>query len=292
MSATATLAVGGEAQRLVRCAYEALDLFGGRTDALLAWSQGLAADRSAGHLPPDWWAKGTADALLALLADAGVTNAGDTVDPYRLAQLQQVIELLPHFQDEELDRRPAPKPRIVFTVPPGVTLPERARDFARRGLAARILGALASTDERTLLASPYWSDAGAENLWDGLARSVELALPITLAGARIDPERDDLQAMLRLADRLRAAGAVSVTALRYEPPKPFSQFHGKLVCGRIGYLGSANLTGSGLGEHVEAGIPLDEVDVGQVWWLLDAPRRRTTRGRTLLRASASDASRP
>lgn len=268
MSATAAVAAGGEAQRLVRCAYGALDLFGGRAADLLAWSQALAADRPPAGLPPDWWAEGTADALRAHLADAGVT-AANAVDPYRLAQFQQVIELLPHFQAEELDRRPAPKPRVVFTVPPGVQLPERARDFARRGLAARILGALASADERTLLASPFWSDAGADNLWDGLARSVELGLPITLAGARSDPQRDDLAAMLRVAARLRDAGARQVTALRYVSPKPYSLFHGKLVCGRVGYLGSANLTGSGLGEHLEAGIPLEEVDVRQVWWLIE-----------------------
>jgi hypothetical protein len=124
----------------------------------------------------------------------------------------------------------------------------------------------------TAVPSPYWSDPGAENVWDGLARSVQLNLPITLAGARTDPDRDDLVAMLRLAARLRGAGARQVTALRYAPPKPHSLFHGKLVCGRVGYLGSANLTGSGLGEHVEAGLPLDEVDVAQVWWLLDVLR--------------------
>lgn len=111
-----------------------------------------------------------------------------------------------------------------------------------------------------------------ENLWDGLARSVELGLPVTLAGARPDPDRDDLGAMLRLVARLRDAGARQVTALQYVPPSAYSLFHGKLVCGRIGYLGSANLTGSGLGEHVEVGIPLDEVDVGRVWWLLDVLR--------------------
>jgi hypothetical protein len=116
---------------------------------------------------------------------------------------------------------------------------------------------------------PYWSDAGADNLWDGLLRSIELGLPITLAGARDDQDRDDLSAMLRLAVRLQSAGAQKVITLRYAPPKPYSLFHGKLVCGRVGYLGSANLTEAGLGEHVEAGIPLEEVDVGQVWWMLD-----------------------
>lgn len=134
----------------------------------------------------------------------------------------------------------------------------------------RVLSALGSADTRTLLASPYWSDLGAENLWDGLLRSVALDLPITLAGAKADHDRDDLSAMLRLSARLRAEGANEVRALRYVPPaaKAYGLFHGKLVCGQVGYLGSANLTGSGLGEHVEAGIPLDPVDVEHVWWLL------------------------
>jgi hypothetical protein len=269
---TVPLATGSEAQRLVRCAYGTLDLFGGRPAQLLAWSHNLSSEQPVDVVAPEWWAGSTADALLAYLADAGVTSEDGAVDPFRLAQFQQVIELLPHFQAEELDRRPAPKPNVVFTVPPEVVLPDRARDLQRRGLAARILGALASADERTLLASPYWSDAGAENIWDGLARSVELGLPVTVAGARPDPDRDDLGAMLRLVARLRDAGARQVTALQYVPPRAYSLFHGKLVCGRIGYLGSANLTGSGLGEHVEVGIPLDEVDVGRVWWLLDVLR--------------------
>ncbi len=160
---------------------------------------------------------------------------------------------------------------MVFTLPPGAELPDRARDLSRRTLAVRILTALGSSDDRTLLASPFWSDAGAANLWDGLLRSVELDLPIILAGAKADSARDDLLAMKRLADRLREQGATKVRALRYQPPpsKAWGLFHGKLVCGHVGYLGSANLTGSGLGEHVEAGVPLDPVDVERVWWLVE-----------------------
>lgn len=266
-------AFGGEAERLVACAYGALDLFAGRSEDLLAWAQGLTSERPAGELAPDWWADATRAALAEHLRAAGVTDEAGAVDPYRLALFQQVVELLPHFQAAERARVPAPKPRVVFTVPPGVELPERAGDFQRRSLAARVMTALSSADERTLLASPYWSDAGSENLWDGLSRSVALALPITLLGAREDPDRGDLDAMLRLAARLHDAGA-RVTALRYRPPPghKHSLCHGKLVCGHTGYLGSANLTDSGLGVHVEAGLPLDETDVRRAWWLVDVLR--------------------
>lgn len=95
---------------------------------------------------------------------------------------------------------------------------------------------------------------------------------MTLAGAKRDDERDDLAAMLRLAARLRADG-VPVSALRYEAPSRSSLFHAKFVCGERGYLGSANLTGPGLGEHVEAGLPLAAEDIARVWWLVDVLRR-------------------
>jgi phosphatidylserine/phosphatidylglycerophosphate/cardiolipin synthase-like enzyme len=51
------------------------------------------------------------------------------------------------------------------------------------------------------------------------------------------------------------------------PPRPHSLFHAKIVAGRFGYLGSANLTARGLGEHVEVGVPLTQPDVERVWWL-------------------------
>lgn len=261
-----------EAARLVRCAYGVLDLFAGRRDELLTWSRGLTADGGLSAIAPVGWAPVTVATLTAELTAAAVANDRGEVDPLRLAQLQTVIELLPHFQDAEVAHLPDPRSRVVFTVPPGAELPERARILARRTLAVRILEALGSATDRILLASPFWSDAGAEALWVGLERAIALDLPVTLAGARNDPHRDDLMAMVRLAQRLRAAGAVDVIAMRYEPPKPYSLFHGKLVCGKVGYLGSANLTTSGLGEHVEAGIALDEVDVQRVWWMLEVLR--------------------
>jgi hypothetical protein len=262
--------VSAEAKRLVECAYGALDLFAGRREELAVWVRELSVERLAADAAPPGWAPVTAAALRDELTEAGVLDAIGAADPYRLAEFQRVVELLTPFQDAEMARRPAPKPRVVFTLPDGVVLPDRARDLTRRTLAVRVLSALGSATDRTLLASPFWSDAGTGILWDGLARSVDLDIPITLAGAREhDTDPDFLAPMLRLAGRLRDAGAREVRALRYVPPGHRGLFHGKVVCGQIGYLGSANLTGSGLGEHVEAGIPLDPVDVDHVWWLLD-----------------------
>jgi hypothetical protein len=257
---------GGEAQVLVASAYGILDLFKRSEAELLSWSQSLGPKRSPGDLVPDWFAGGSAGALMRHLSDAGVVDDEGAIDAYRLSEFQQIVELLPHFRVEEVRRRPAPQAQVVFTVPPDVPLPPEAAHL-RRSLATRVFDALVSASTRTLLASPFWSETGSRSLEDGLLRSLELGLPVTLAGAKEDSERSDLKAMLGLASRLQANGA-EVRALKFVPPKPNSIFHAKIVAGTRGYLGSANLTAAGLGEHVEAGLPLNEVDVDRVWWLI------------------------
>jgi hypothetical protein len=263
---------GGEAQRLVKCSYGLLGLFGSEAD-LVGWAKRLQADSSAEQLVPRNFAAGTAKLLLDHLREADVLDSTSHVDDYRLRHFQQVVSLLPYFRLAEEARRPPERTKVVFTVPVGVTLPDDAKHL-QRALAVRIFDALVSSTERTLLASPFWSEPGADSLWDPLQTSVQLGLPITLAGARRkspddDRDHDDLAEMLALASRLRDAGG-NVTALRYVPARAGSYFHAKLACGSTGYLGSANFTGAGLGHHVEAGLPLDAPDIHQVWWLLDA----------------------
>jgi len=96
---------GGEAQRLVACAYGACDLFGSEADTV-GWSKHLRADRPADRLLPAHFAPASAGALMGHLRDAGVARADGGVDEYRLWQFQQVIALLPLVRIEEQARRP------------------------------------------------------------------------------------------------------------------------------------------------------------------------------------------
>lgn len=259
---------GGDAARLVECAYGIRDLFGSEAD-LVGWAQNLRVDRPDEAVPANFAAQ-TGQLLVGHLRDADVLAAGCRFDEMRLLWFKQVVAWLPFFRVEEGRRRPPPRPKVVFTVPDIVKLSADA-PVMQRSLAKRVFDALVSAEQRTLLASPFWSNQGTARLRPYLQRSVDLRLPMTLAGARRCPPgddgHDDLGAMLRLTRELRDAGA-DVRALRFVPPTEYAVFHAKLVCGREGYLGSANLTGAGLGEHVEAGLPLDPVDVDQVWWLL------------------------
>jgi PLD-like domain len=260
----------GEAQRIVGAVYGVLDLFSSSESDLLAWSKELRADEPADDLLPGFFSIDSQAALTRHLATAGVVNDAGEVDPYALRGFQRVIELLPHFRAEEAAHVPSPGPQVVLTVPREVELPAEARHL-QRSLAARVSDALISATRRVLLASPYWSEPGNEILLPLLTAATTLGLPITLAGAR----REDVEhhaAMLALGEALADAGC-QLETLTFVPPKPNSLFHAKIVAGQLGYLGSANLTASGLGEHVEVGVPLSEPDVERVWWLIDVLKK-------------------
>lgn len=255
----------GEAPRLVRAVYGALDLFSGSESDLLVWAKRLRDDCPGDELLPTYFSLDGQAILARHLADAGVMNEGGDVDPYALRGFQRVIELLPHFRAEEVARKPEPRPQVVLTVPREATLPAEARHL-QKSLAGRISDALISANRRVLLASPYWSESGNRLLLPSLDKTIALRLPVTLAGARKE-DASHHAAMCALGRELIAVG-VEANVYTYVPPKENSLFHAKIVAGRTGYLGSANLTASGLGEHVEVGVPLAEPDVERVWWLI------------------------
>lgn len=254
-----------EAQRLVQAVYGALDIFSSDAD-LISWSEQLRDAQPLVDQIPQFLSLDSRTALARHLSDAGVVTADGRVDAYALRGFQRVLELLPHVRAAESARVPAPRPEVVLTVPSEVTLPVEARHL-QKSLAGRVTDALISADRRVLLASPYWSELGNELLLPALARAITMKFPVTLAGARQE-DGSHYAAMLSLGRALRAKGA-DVAVYAYVPPRRNSLFHAKVVAGRLGYLGSANLTASGLGEHVELGMPLAEVDVERVWWLID-----------------------
>jgi len=100
------MVVAGEAPRLVRAVYGALDLFSGSESDLLVWAKRLSDDCSGDELLPTYFSLDGQAVLARHLADAGVLNEDGDVDPYALRGFQRVIELLPHFRAEEVARKP------------------------------------------------------------------------------------------------------------------------------------------------------------------------------------------
>jgi hypothetical protein len=250
------------ATRLVQAAYTLAELLGGEADAL-EWTR--HADGDARTALPASLSADNRELIVETLEAAGATRFGE-VDRHSLALVATVLELAPSMRAAEDARRPAPTPRLVCTIPPEAVLPPEMRHI-QRSLAILVADSLRMPGDRVLLAAPYWSGAGTQQLVDPIAYAIGHRVPITLAGAR----RVDVAhhaAMRAFGRELREAGA-RVEVLTFEPPREKSLFHAKIVAGKRGYLGTGNLSIGGFEDNVELGLPLDERDVKRIWWLID-----------------------
>lgn len=256
------MAVAEDTQQLVRAAYTLAELLGSEPDAL-AWigqARGDVLSALPATLTPD-----NQGVIVEELEAAGAVVAGE-LEPHRLADVGEVLRLAPVMRAAEDARRPAPTSRIVCTVPPEVILPPRVRHI-QRSLAMLVADSLRTPGDRVLLAAPYWSRAGTEQLLGAVSWACEHNIPITVAGAR----RQDAAhhtAMMAFAHDLWAV-TPRVEVFTFHPPRERSLFHAKIVAGKRGYLGTGNLSIGGFEDNVEVGLPLDETDVERVWWLIE-----------------------
>jgi hypothetical protein len=254
------------AQQLVDAAYLLGELFGGEQQSrewLRTLDAGPAFDAARlQHMTP-----ANQQLVEGCLAATGILHADGTVDQYRLDDLDRVLQLMPHVRGAEQARVPDPVSALVCTVPPQVTLAHRLRPLAR-SLSVLVADSLRSAkDQPVLLMSPYWSAEGCRQLRPAMEVALQKGLAVTLAGAK-PQDVGHHGAMIGFAAQLRAEGFRRVRALEFAAPHPDSICHAKAVCGRIGYLGSGNLTIAGLERHVEIGLPLKPHDVERIWWLV------------------------
>jgi hypothetical protein len=250
------------ASATVHVAYTLAELLGSEPDAL-AWAQaadGAAADTLPRNLSPD-----NRELLLEELEGAGATRNGQ-IDRFLTAEIARVLQLAPLMRAAEDARRPASSSRLVCTIPPEAVLPTEMR-YIQRSLAILVWDTLRSPADRVLLAAPYWSGPGTEQLLGPLTNAISHDVPITLAGARrIDTAH--YAAMISFAHDLHAVGG-RVDVLAFNPAREKSLFHAKIVAGKRGYIGTGNLSIGGFEDNVEVGLPLDEIDVKRVWWLIE-----------------------
>lgn len=255
------------AQQLVDAAYLLTELFSGEGPAR-DWLRVLDAAPKFEVACPRHMTPANQRLVESCLAASGVLLDDGTVDQYRLDDLDQVLQLLPHVRGAEQARVPDPVSALVCTVPPQVALAPRLRPLAR-SLSVLVADSLRSAEvEPVLLMSPYWSAEGCRQLRPAMESALQNGLSVTLAGARPQDAGHHV-AMEGFAAQLRTDGFRRVRVLEFLPPHPDSICHAKAVCGRIGYLGSGNLTVAGMERHVEIGLPLKAHDVERIWWLVD-----------------------
>ncbi len=211
-----------------------------------------------GRIPSDAEVEAAVEALLSV----GVVRREGRVALLNLARLHEtkgyrrgVQEALSFGPDRE-----RPSIRLCAALPPGLNATSR-EELSRQvdDLRAALLDVAASARSRIVLASPFWDQDTALEMVELLSRRLEAGVAVDILG-RFGGQRDGDAALLlsRLASnsRCRLYGW-------YEPspldPFGVQTFHFKATVADDGvkaYLGTANLTISGLRSRMELGVVL------------------------------------
>jgi hypothetical protein len=219
-----------------------------------AFVQRVAGDR----LPsPDEAAVAT-NALISI----GILKAG-TEPSYRLdkAKLVEtegyrvgVQEALAHRNAED-----SCHPLLLASIPSG--LPVGAEQHIRAhaaDLRAGIVNLLFSARERIVLASPFWDRSTAEELGEMLSRRLEMGVAVDILG-RFNTNDEALNTLVSRLSGHERVRLFSWNTVDSGDPFGSQTFHFKTVVadgGARAYLGSANLTISGLRSRMELGVLL------------------------------------
>jgi phosphatidylserine/phosphatidylglycerophosphate/cardiolipin synthase-like enzyme len=219
-----------------------------------------------------------------LLADharsVGLVDASSAVDPVVAAELLVAIDVLaaadvPTHHPPQLE-----PPGLVFTVP----APVAGLVESHHRLDVVMLQTITSATEHLVVGGPYFNDRSVQVLSSRLVAAVEARGVDVIAYGHKQTRADsaevpigpDYDAPLKslvddLLDAVRTSGRGSVRLLWFSGPAS-SLMHAKFIIAdrSSGYLGSANLTSQGMGEHLEVGVRLEPSQASQLVSLLDA----------------------
>lgn len=213
----------------------------------LVWARGLLGDRGD-------------DVLWSALVDGGVV-----VQPeYRVqaAKLAAMFSVLAKSSDLDL-------PRLVWTLPPELGLPNLEESYSSTAIAL-----VDASLETLTLVSPFMEAKGVGRLLESLLAALKRGVHVTV----ITHGATDLSSYVSsaLEEFRREAqglpGILDVYSARDDLPV---LLHSKLVVtdNVRSIVGSANITGRGFGENLEAGVMLGEMQTAEIAQVIAALQR-------------------
>lgn len=236
-----------------------LQQMAGDSERAMTWAETLGA-HGRSCLPSLGVRGDPALVLTAKAQEVGLMRGDGTGDRVRAAELVIVLDLL------RVIPRAAPTPpadrELVFTVPQSVEHLVQPR----QRLDLLVNDAIARANRTLHIGGPFWNVGG----WDLLKPVVLPALQIRGVQATFylhpseSGHREVIDLMLRES---REHGRVNTRWWSAGVP---SMMHAKFIVadGMTGYLGTANLTSVGLGEHLEVGVALAPVQAASLLNLL------------------------
>ena len=194
-----------------------------------------------------------------VLKEGSALSADGTLEPGAVARL--LDELSPRKRSLLGE-----VPRLVWTLPPQHPQAEKLGTTYNEA----ILEVIKETRGRLLMTSPFLQEHCIASLMETLVEALGRGVKITV----LTHEAENLASSqsVALEDLRREAERLGKSLSVYTAVTPAgSMLHAKLVLadGRRMILGSANLTGPGLEQNMEAGVVLGEKEASEIWMVVD-----------------------
>jgi len=217
--------------------------------------------------------RSTRRAVAALLADLGVP--ADGADPEATTQLADQLALTVQLRSVVQARALPPRSRLVVTATGSAALQDLQQSLGFIPLFQLVEDVIRSATDTCWLGAPYWNEAALDQLRPALfgfaRRGGQIDFVCQAAG--YDGMIDPLPVLARAAsDSTGQGGQARVWAFdaRSENGAPLL-IHAKFALAdrRVGYLGSANMTWQGFGDHFEIGARLPDTETDHLVTLLE-----------------------
>jgi phosphatidylserine/phosphatidylglycerophosphate/cardiolipin synthase-like enzyme len=216
--------------------------------------------------------RSTLATIESLLVELGLAP---TVTENDAQQLRAELRLVQDLRNVIMARTPPPPSRLVVTAAGSDELRQVQTSLRLVPLFQLVEDVIRSTDQHCWLGAPYWNAAAIEQLrpaLGGLARR-EGHVTFVCQGGPTAGQADPLPFLRRAAGDIVSEGG-QATVLAFETRTSAGAnvlLHAKfaLADGRMGYLGSANMTGQGFGDHLEVGVRLPTTEAAHLTRLLD-----------------------
>lgn len=215
----------------------------------------------------------TRRAVVALLGELDVR--ADLVGPGTPAALADRLSLAVQLRGVMQARSMPPRSRLVVTATGSAILQDLQQALSFIPLFQLVEDVVRSADETCWLGAPYWNEAALDQLRPALLgfarRGGHVGFVCQAAG--YDGMADPLPALRRAATDISGCGGsahVWAFDVRAEDGTPLL-LHAKFALAdrRVGYLGSANMTRQGFGDHFEIGARLPDTETDHLVTLLE-----------------------
>jgi phosphatidylserine/phosphatidylglycerophosphate/cardiolipin synthase-like enzyme len=216
--------------------------------------------------------RSTLATIRSLLVELG---APAEVPPAVADSLRAELRLAGDLRNVIVARTPPPPSRLVVTAAGSDELRQVQSELRLVPLFQLVEDVIRSTDHHCWLGAPYWNADALDQLGGALGGLARRGGRVTFVcqGGPPAGQADPLPVLRRAVTDIVGEGG-DATVLAFETQTSAGRnvlLHAKfaLADSLVGYLGSANMTGQGFGDHLEVGVRLPATEAAHLTTLLE-----------------------